>query len=226
MTTAAQVKKLVEPLLEKQQDLALVGRWIFVKPIRHFARGIFIGHMLDAAKFRPQWAVVHLFQRQRFFPLDWGEWLYNDASPRPGSWRISDPDISSALIEQIEQRALPALRAMTTLDDYLSFVSGHYFRHQLFDWPDSRLIVDAALGNLDAARMIYKENVALWSEEVPTYDDEDREHLSDLLKLGSLVIADDRAGVARTLHEWEAVTVKNFKIEHLWEPSPFPIERE
>jgi hypothetical protein len=35
---------------------------------------------------------------------------------------------------------------------------------------------------------------------------------------------DDRAGLARLLHEWEAYTVKNFKIEQLWEPTPFPLE--
>jgi hypothetical protein len=34
----------------------------------------------------------------------------------------------------------------------------------------------------------------------------------------------DRAGLARLLHSWEAETVKNFKIEHLWEPTPFPLE--
>lgn len=34
----------------------------------------------------------------------------------------------------------------------------------------------------------------------------------------------DRTGLARVLHEWEAYTVKSFKIEHLWEPTPFPLE--
>jgi hypothetical protein len=34
----------------------------------------------------------------------------------------------------------------------------------------------------------------------------------------------DRAGLARLLHEWEAYTVKNFKIEHLGEPTPFPLK--
>jgi hypothetical protein len=28
----------------------------------------------------------------------------------------------------------------------------------------------------------------------------------------------------RLLHEWQAETVKNFKVEHIWEPTPFPLE--
>ena len=31
MTTAAQVKGMVRPLLERHADLALVGRWIYLK---------------------------------------------------------------------------------------------------------------------------------------------------------------------------------------------------
>ena len=48
--------------------------------------------------------------------------------------------------------------------------------------------------------------------------------LRRLRELCARLMADDRAGLARLLHEWEAQTVKNFKIEHLWEPTPFPLE--
>ena len=91
--------------------------------------------MLNPEKFRPRWAVVHLFEAQNLFPLDWGEWLYNESSPTPGSWKITD---ASQLCARLAE--------------------------------------------------------------------------------------DDRAGLARLLHEWEAYTVKNFKIEHLWESIPFPLE--
>jgi len=224
MTTAPQVKKLVKPLLDRHADLALARRWIFVKPVHHFARGILIDSMLDPEKFRPQWAVVHLFQQRRFFPLSWGEMLYNEPSPRPGSWRMSDPDIASALIAQIEQRALPALRAMVTFDDYLSFVSQHYFRHKLFDWPDCRLIVEVALGDLVAAQKTCRDSIHLWSSDRPVVDEEAREKNRGLREFCTLLAADDRAGLAKTLHEWEATTVKNLKLAHLWEAPPFPLE--
>jgi hypothetical protein len=135
MTTAAQVKTLVQPLLARHGDLALVGRWIYVKPVHHFARAVLIDRMLNPEKFRPRWAVVHLFEAQNFFPLDWGEWLYNESSPTPGSWKITDANISQALIDQIERRALPQLLAIKTLGDYLAFVAQHMFGPKLFEWP-------------------------------------------------------------------------------------------
>lgn len=67
--------------------------------------------------------VVHLFEAQKFFPLDWGEFLANERSRRRGLWFMSDPDVERSLIEAIEQQALPKLRAIKTLDDYLALVS-------------------------------------------------------------------------------------------------------
>jgi hypothetical protein len=157
MTTAAQVKKMVRPLLERHPDLALVGRWIFVKPVHHFARAVLIDRMLNPEKFRPRWAVVHLFEARNFSPLDWGDWLYNESSPTPGSWKITDANIPQALNDQIERRALPQLRAIKTLDDYLAFVSQHMFRHKLFDWPHCKIIVDVALGDIESARSLQRK---------------------------------------------------------------------
>lgn len=89
MTTAAQVEKMVRPVLERHSDLALVGRYIFLKPIHHFARAILIGRTAYAEEFEPRWAVVHLFEVQSFFPLDWGELLANERTRRRGLWLMS-----------------------------------------------------------------------------------------------------------------------------------------
>ena len=207
MTTAAQVKKIVRPLLERHADLALVGRWIFVKPVHHFARAVLIGRMLNPDKFRPQWAVIHLFEAQKSFSLDWGEWLYNESSESPGSWKITDLDISSALTDEIERRALPQLRTIQTLDDYLAFVSRHMFRHQLFDWPQCKIIVDVALGDLEPARSICKENMHRWSVDQPHHDEDSKAKYRRLRELCARLAENDRAGLARLLHEWEAYTV-------------------
>ena len=226
MTTVAQVKKMVQPLLEQHSDLALVGRWIYLKPVHHVARAVLIDRMLNPEKFRPQWAVVHLFQARKSFPLNWGEWLYNESSPAPGSWKITDANISQALIDQIERRALPQLRAIKTLDDYLAFVSQHMFRHKLFDWPQCKVIVDVALGDLEAARAIGEKNSQRWSNwsEDPDLYEDGKAKFRRVSQLCARLAEDDRAGLARLLHEWEAYTVKNFKIEHLWESTTFPLE--
>ncbi|MEZ5849035.1 MAG: hypothetical protein R3D68_00100 [Hyphomicrobiaceae bacterium] len=42
MTTAAQVKRMAKPLLARHPDLALVGRMIVIRPVRHVLRAIYI----------------------------------------------------------------------------------------------------------------------------------------------------------------------------------------
>jgi len=224
MTTAAQVKALVRPFVERHSDLALVGRWIFVRPVHHFARAILIDRTSDPEQFNPRYATIHLFEWRSSFSLSWGDYLYDERSSRPTIWRIKAPDVESSLFEQIETKALPMLRAMTTLDDYLRYVDQNYFRHQLFDWPECRIIVEVALGDLSAARKTSEAHRALWSDVVKRADDDGRQEFERVLQLSALLAADDRKGLAALLHEWEAATVKNLKIEHLWEPTPFPLE--
>jgi hypothetical protein len=103
-------------------------------------------------------------------------------------------------------------------------VAQSQFRHHLFDWPSDKVIVDLALGNLDAARAICLENAESWSRDHPQYDDVDRAKYRGRVKLSEFLAAGDRSGLARILHDWEAFTVKNLKIEHLWERTPFPLE--
>lgn len=73
MTTAAQIKKLLRPVVDRYDDLTLVGRWIILKPVRHLARGIVIDNTGEAKRFRPFWAVIDLCEPLERFPLNWGE---------------------------------------------------------------------------------------------------------------------------------------------------------
>jgi hypothetical protein len=224
MTTAAQVKKMVQPVLDRHSDIALVGRYIFLKPIHHFARAILVGRTAYKDQIQPRWAIVHLFEVQSFVPLDWGEFLANERSNLRGLWLMSQADIATALVEAIEEQALPRLRAITTLDDYLTFVSQHLFRHKLFDWPHCKVIVDVALGDLDSARSICGAHGQRWSVDDPEHDEDGKAKFRRVRELCGRLSIEDRPGLAQLLHQWEAETVRNLKIEHLWEPTPFPLE--
>jgi hypothetical protein len=97
--------------------------------------------------------VVHLFEPQRFFPLDWGGYGFDWSAPPPANLDdLPEAEKSAIVNAAIERNMLPQLRAMKTFDDYLAFVAQSRFRHHLFDWPEDKVIVDVALGNLDAAR--------------------------------------------------------------------------
>jgi hypothetical protein len=224
MTTAAQVRKLVQPLLDGNPDLVWVGRQIYLKPVHHFGRTILIDRIGDPDGFRPQWAAGHLFQYRTSFPLSWGGWLSKTSGEARGAWRISDPDVVAELIKSIEQNALPVLRAMQTLDDYLTFVSNNYFRHHLYEWPEAKIVVDVALGDLQAARSLCDEHLVGWSVERPHHSDDKKTELRKVCELCALLRNDDRTGLVRLLHAWEADSVKNLKIAHIWEPTPLPLE--
>lgn len=223
MTSAAQIKKMVKPLLERSPDLVLVGRCIYVKPVQHFARVVLIDRTSSAAHFSPRWNVIHLFEARSHFTLSWGGLI---SDPRQGHWwsAKNDPNVADALVRAIEEQALPWLRTMSTLDLYLAFVSQNLFRHHLYDKGEAEIIVYVACGYIEAARKICERQLESWSTDKPHYDDEDRAKFRRLRELCALLMADDRAGLARLLHEWEAQTVKNFKIEHIWQPTPFPLE--
>ncbi len=223
MTTTAQVQRLVKPLLARHADLGMVGRWIFVKPVHHFARGIMLGRTSDPRTFTLRWAVVHLFEVRRSFPLTWGGYVFDRSSPIPANFdNRPEAEISSVVVAKIERNALPRLRAMRTFDDCLAFVNRSEFPHKLIDWPSAKVIVDTALGNLDAARAIC--NAEVWPADDPAYDEESRENYRGLRKLCARLATADRSGLAQLLHEWETATVKNLKIDHLWESTPFPLE--
>jgi hypothetical protein len=225
MTTTAFVKRLVKPLLERHADLALVGYWVFVKPVHHFARGILIGPTPYPEKFSLRWAVRHLFEPRRSVPLSWGGYGFDWSAPPPANLaELPEPEKSAIVTAAIERNVLPRLRAMTTFDDYLAFVAQSEFRHHLFDSPEDKVIVDLALGDLDAARAICRDNAQSWSRDYPGFDEDDRAKYRGLVKLSEFLAAGDRPGLAGILHDWEAFTVKNLKIEHIWERTPFPLE--
>jgi hypothetical protein len=51
------------------------------------------------------------------------------------------------------------------------------------------------------------------------------EILSHLQQLQDLTDRQDRAGVGKLLREWERHIAKLWGVEHLWEPTPFPVEQ-
>jgi hypothetical protein len=130
-------------------------------------------------------------------------------------WVAYDPEIATEMCEMIEQQALPMLRAIQSIDDFVAFTSDEtrfdwtYLGSNFFHEP----FVFAAQGNFEAALAACTRLAA----REPT-----NRRLKELLRR----LADgDRPGVARLLHRWEAESVKWLGLEEFWEPTPFPIER-
>lgn len=227
MTTKRQIKKLLKPFLEKHDDLELVGQWIYLKPAQHLARAVLIDRTSDADYFKPRWALVNLCHPWDSFHLSWGEELYRPRN-KPGLWLWSDSSMPNDLYSKIETEALPALRAVETLHQFLDFACNP----ENFNWPPrllndrraplEKIIVDAAIGDFDAAlegciNLTTKRN---WNQD-PEWK---REYDAVTKQLFPLLQANDRKGIAKLLHEWEAFTVEQFGITQIWEKTPFPFE--
>jgi hypothetical protein len=148
MTTVRQIKKLVAPLLARHGDLALVKDIIVVRPVHHLLRFVLIDRTSDANEFNPRWSVTYLFRWLDHLPLGRGEVLYR---PGPGLWWLSDPEISEMLVKVVERDALPKLRGMRTLQDYLDFIRPEEPEELEFTW-EPRFFISIALGDLDTTR--------------------------------------------------------------------------
>lgn len=222
MTTVRQIKKLLTPLLERHDDLYLSGQWLLLKPVRHLLRGVVIDRTGEAARFRPRWAVMSLCVPQDFFPLNWGAMIRRAGPVRLWFWDA--PSLQADLFSAIENQALPQLRAMQTLEDFVAFANDkHRFSLDPFDaFPLLRIAADIARGDLHAAREGCAElgtGKTMWS--APELHEE-FERITGVLC--PMLASGDRAGMARLLHEWEAYTVDKLKLRDIWEPTPFPLE--
>ena len=147
-------------------------------------------------------AITRLPVHEQRYPDDWPTWVDNH------------PMIVTEMCEVIEEQALPMLRPLQSIDDFVAFTADQTrfpwtrLGAGYFDEP----FVFAAQGNFEAALAACTRLVA----EVPTGP-----ATKELLRL---LAGGDRHGVAQWLHGWEADSVKRLKLEEYWEPTPFPIE--
>jgi hypothetical protein len=223
MTKVAQVRKSVRALVKRHDDLVMANSWVLMKPARHFVRAVLVSGTSSPEHFEARWTVMHLFEVRNSIHLNWSAYLWDRRRPNPGFWWETDDGVEQSLVDAIETQALPVLRHMRTLDDFLAYLAGNPFGPHLLEYPWSRIVLDVALGDLDHARAIAATHRDQWSPAL-AYDEDGRAAYVRLSELCRLLMADDRAGLIRLLYEWEATTVKRLKIEHIWEPTPFPIE--
>lgn len=224
MAPAAAVKRLVAPLLQRNPDLALVKRLVVLAPVRHILRGILIDRRSSSDRFEPAWFAWPLFGALDRGYLRWSNPMFRRRGQLP--WTHSEPDIEEHLGTAVEEAALPTLRTIETISDFETYARSkphlpHWLEYLQYSSP-----LAVARGDLDGARKICDEHIC--PRDVATFgqDDEDKAKLLRLKELCRRLAADDRAGLAALLHEWEAATVKNLKLEHLWEPTPFPLEEQ
>ena len=201
MTTVAQVKQAVQPLLQRNPDLALVGRLIVIKPIRHILCGICVDRSLDPLKFVPTWSVILLSEPRKHFGYLWGARVRGPS----GNWKITDPDLPATMCRAIEQEALVSMRSIKTFDDFISFASKEHFPVQHLDlYPATKMVVDIARGDLASAETNcrYLETDEGRAQYMPYLQEKYDRVMQELCPL---VAANDRAGLAKLIAQLRGV---------------------
>jgi len=174
---------------------------------------------IDPKLFIPAWAVIFLFEPSDSLSLNWGQRIYKV------TWDVANPDLPAKMCEAIEEQALPLLRPIETIDDFVRFTTKERFRDTYLDLYEHRKIfVDIARGDLDSAQSIceYMATNHAKRKYLPMKMDEEYNRITK--ELCPLIAKRDRAGLARLLHKFEEGSVRAMKLEKYWEPTPFPIE--
>jgi hypothetical protein len=218
MTTAAQVKKLIQPLLARNPDLKLVGRLLVVKPTTHILRSIFFDASWDKDLFRPYWALNMMFEPNTNHAPTWGDRIYPKVK---GGWLLSNPGIGESVCERLEEIVLPRLRSVVSINDFVTYATKENFPHTWLDaFPYRRIFAEIALGDFEAAHESC-ERVAAERKR----SDFIAEILDPIINdVWPLVRDRNKPVLAKMLHQWEAEAVKRMKLENIWEPTPFPLE--
>jgi hypothetical protein len=196
------------PLLERHDDLALVGRMLVIKPVRNALRFICIDRESNAYGFE-----VRTCMNLTFF--DMGGWSLSGGwrlTVDRGRWDIRYPESLKVLRQMIEE-ALPEMRRVTTIDEFVTYQTNSIkslYRSSLR--PDDLALIAIANGDLEKALSIVESAIA--SREInwtPKY----YKHLK----------GGDRAALLDLLHEQQRRTIEVLKLAKHFEPEPFGLEK-
>jgi hypothetical protein len=199
-TRPADIKRYLKPLLDQRGDLVLVGRRLFIRPVRHLLRGAFLDRTGDKYSFRI-WRCI--------MPL----WMHPDGigfgNDRFGIlWKVWKPHFEPLLLDCLKEGVFERVGQVTSID-------GFDDEDPLDRQPDDMLTRLALAGEWERA--------AEFVQQTEHGEARDTDYKREFRKYWERLRADIDAVCAK-FHAREAETVKTLKLEHVWEPSPFPVE--
>jgi hypothetical protein len=203
-TRPADIKRYLKALLKERSDLALVGRLLVIKPVRHILRGALFDRTSSRYRFRI-WRYVQDLCRPR---ADIGVG-YGDSSFGLW-WEVWQPHFEPALMDALAQDVFERVGKLTTFAELAAEF------HDSERTSGMELVTMLRLaGERDRAEQCVQqfEKLALaepyrvkWAEALRWRLEQD---------INALCVE------ARAC---EAKAAKAMMIEHIWEPSPFPVE--
>jgi hypothetical protein len=199
-TRPADIKRYLKPLLELRSDLVVVGRHLFIRPVRHFLRGALFVPTIDKYRFEIMGYVHPLYSADKY------GYDMRHVGVRTEVWQ---PHFAAQLFEGLKTDVLDRWGPVTTLDGFATWninTGGAYH--------ETSTLCFALAGEWDHAAECAER--AEWELR----DEKDKVEVRKLWEQ----LTTDVGAVCAKLHAREAENVKALKLERIWEPAPFPVE--
>ena len=198
-TRPADIKRYLKPLLKMRGDLALVGRLLVVRPVRHLLRGAYF-ERFSKDRFRI-WSHVNPLYAQA--TTTYGDYFH------VGDCAVWQPHFEPLLLDALAEDVFGQVGQIATLDDF----AAQSFEQTPF--LGARVISLVLAGERDRA--------AEYVEQIDR-DDTINGYAKNLVREQWDRVCGDIETVCAQFHAKEAAAIKLLKLEHIWEPSPFPVE--
>jgi hypothetical protein len=200
-TRPADIKRYLKPLLELRSDLVVVGRHLFIRPVRHFLRGALFVPTIDKYRFEIMGYVHPLYSANKY------GYDMRHVGTRTEVWQ---PHFAAQLFEGLKTDVLDRWGPVTTLDGFATW----YINAGRAHYGATPVMCLALAGEWDRAAECAERAERELTDE--TEKAETRELWQQLTT--------DIGAVCAKLHAREAENVKALKLERIWEPAPFPVE--
>lgn len=125
---ARELKRFMKPLLARNPDLVMRDPFIYVRPIRHIGRALRLDGGSWKYRITPSWHVMPMFLPDFRFDLRWGGEQIADHF----GFDAREPVDIAYITHVFEQGALPLLRAIDTIEAFLTFFYSQTYANVLF----------------------------------------------------------------------------------------------
>ena len=190
------LKHYLKPLLQQRSDLVLIGRLLVIRPVRHIVRGALFEKMSADYPSRFWRFMCPLFRA-------------SEHKIQRASLCVWEPHFEPLLMDVLANEIFDSVGQITSIDDFVADCSELH-------WGK----ITRALGLILSGQ---RESAARYVENLESRNPNNPHFKPWYAKLRDYN-ARDVEDLCTEFRAIEERAVKTNKLEHIWEPSPFPIE--
>lgn len=221
MSRKTRFKRLLGPLLSRNSDVCIAGQFLAFRPVQHVFCAVLFDKVGIAGAFRPRTLIFPTFAIPPGLEM-------KDLEGTGGKYyseeifKLPEDQLSAQICSDVERSALPLFRSLATFENLYEYMM--HGDPQLWQREALHFRLELAMGNFDGARMLMRWHRVKWfRRETPASAAGPDIHEHER-RLCALLDGHDYPGIGRAIREIEAAIVAGYKVNHLWEPTPFPFE--